>query len=117
MFDRVGSIEFDADKADAETVFEAAIEAGAADVESSEDGHEIICAMEDLHTVVAALEASLGEPRAATIIWRPQNDIAIDGETAEKALKLMDALDDVDDVQNVSANFDIADDVMEKLSV
>ena len=117
MFDRVVSIEFDADKADAETVFEAAIEAGAADVESSEDGHEIICAMEDLHTVVAALEASLGEPRAATIIWRPQNDIAIDGETAEKALKLMDALDDVDDVQNVSANFDIADDVMEKLSV
>ncbi|MDC0131713.1 YebC/PmpR family DNA-binding transcriptional regulator, partial [Alphaproteobacteria bacterium] len=65
----------------------------------------------------AALEASLGEPRAAMIIWRPQNDIAVEGETAEKALKLMEALDDVDDVQNVSANFDIADDVMEKLSV
>jgi YebC/PmpR family DNA-binding regulatory protein len=116
MFDRMGAIEFEADVADADTVLEAAIEAGADDVESGEEGHEILCAMEDLHTVVAALETVLGEPRAANIIWRPQNEIAVEGEAAEKALKLMDALDDIDDVQNVSANFDIADDVMESLS-
>ena len=116
MFDRMGAIEFEADVADADTVLEAAIEAGADDVESGEEGHEILCAMEDLHTVVAALEAVLGEPRAANIIWRPQNEIAVEAEAAEKALKLMDALDDIDDVQNVSANFDIADDVMESLS-
>jgi YebC/PmpR family DNA-binding regulatory protein len=116
MFDRMGAIEFEADVADADTVLEAAIEAGADDVDSGEEGHEILCAMEDLHTVVAALETVLGEPRAANIIWRPQNEIAVEGEAAEKALKLMDALDDIDDVQNVSANFDIADDVMESLS-
>lgn len=116
MFDRMGAIEFDADVADADAVLEAAIDAGADDVESSEDGHEILCAMEELHTVVAALEPVLGEPRAANIVWRPQNEIAVEGEAAEKALKLMDALDDIDDVQNVSANFDIADDVMESLS-
>ena len=116
MFDRMGAIEFDADVADADAVLEAAIDAGADDVDSSEDGHEILCAMEELHTVVAALEPVLGEPRAANIVWRPQNEIAVEGEAAEKALKLMDALDDIDDVQNVSANFDIADDVMESLS-
>ncbi|MEC8291186.1 MAG: YebC/PmpR family DNA-binding transcriptional regulator [Pseudomonadota bacterium] len=116
MFDRVGSIEYGPDAADAETVFEAAIEAGAEDVVSGEDGHEIICSMEDLHGVVDALAGVLGEPQAASIVWKPQNDVPVDAESAEKVLKFMDVLDDLDDVQNVYANFDIADEVMEKLS-
>ena len=116
MFDRVGSIEYGPDAADAETVFEAAIEAGAEDVVSGEDGHEIICSMEDLHGVVDALAGVVGEPQAASIVWKPQNDVPVDAEAAEKVLKFMDALDDLDDVQNVYANFDIADEVMEKLS-
>ena len=116
MFDRVGSIEYGPDAADAETVFEAAIEAGAEDVVSGEDGHEIICSMEDLHGVVDLLAGVLGEPLAASIVWKPQNDVPVDAEAAEKVLKFMDALDDLDDVQNVYANFDIADEVMEKLS-
>ena len=116
MFDRVGSIEYGPAAADAETVFEAAIEAGAEDVVSGEDGHEIICSMEDLHGVVDVLAGVLGEPQAASIVWKPQNDVPVDAEAAEKVLKFMDALDDLDDVQNVYANFDIADEVMEKLS-
>ena len=116
MFDRVGSIEYGPDAADAETVFEAAIEAGAEDVVSGEDGHEIICSMEDLHGVVDVLAGVLGEPQAASVLWKPQNDVPVDAEAAEKVLKFMDALDDLDDVQNVYANFDIADEVMEKLS-
>lgn len=116
MFDRVGSIEYGPDAADAETVFEAAIEAGAEDVVSGEDGHEIICSMEDLHGVVDVLAGVLGEPQAASILWKPQNDVPVDAEAAERVLKFMDALDDLDDVQNVYANFDIADEVMEKLS-
>ena len=116
MFDRVGSIEYGPDAADAETVFEAAIEAGAEDVVSGEDGHEIICSMEDLHGVVDVLAGVLGEPQAASIVWKPQNDVPVDAEAAEKVLKFMDSLDDLDDVQNVYANFDIADEVMEKLS-
>ena len=116
MFDRVGAIEFDAEVADADTVFEAAIEAGAEDVDSSDEGHEIICQADELHSVVTALQGPLGEPRGASIIWKAQNDIAVDGEAAEKVVKLVDALDDVDDVQNVYANFDISDEMMEKLS-
>ena len=116
MFDRVGSIEYGPEAADAEAVFDAAIEAGAEDVISGEDGHEIVCSMEDLHGVVDVLAGVLGEPQAASIVWKPQNDVPVDAEAAEKVLKFMDALDDLDDVQNVYANFDIADEVMEKLS-
>ena len=72
--------------------------------------------MEDLHGVVDLLAGVLGEPQAAGILWKPQNDVPVDAEAAEKVLKFMDALDDLDDVQNVYANFDIADEVMEKLS-
>lgn len=116
MFDRCGAIEYPANIADADTVFEAAIDAGAEDVNSSDDGHEIFCAMEDLHNVAAALEAKLGAPPLAQIIWKPQNDIPVDEAGAEKVIKLMEALDDLDDVQNVYANFDIPEDVLEKLS-
>ena len=84
MFDRVGSIEYGADAADAEAVFDAAIEAGADDVISGEDSHEIICTMEDLHGVVDVLAGVLGEPQAASIVWKPQNDVPVDAEAAEK---------------------------------
>jgi YebC/PmpR family DNA-binding regulatory protein len=116
MFERVGSIEYRPEVADVEAVFDAAIEAGAEDVISGEDGHEIVCSMEDLHGVVDVLAGVLGEPQAASIVWKPQNDVPVDAEAAKKVLKFMDALDDLDDVQNVYANFDIADEVMEKLS-
>ena len=116
MFDRVGAIEYEAERADAETVFEAAIEAGAEDVDSSDEGHEIICVVEELHNLVNELQNIMGEPRAADIIWRAQNDIAVDGEAAEKVVKLVEALDDVDDVQNVYANFDISEEVLQQLS-
>ncbi|HAK98129.1 MAG TPA: YebC/PmpR family DNA-binding transcriptional regulator, partial [Rhodobiaceae bacterium] len=116
MFDRRGAVEYPGEVADADAVFEAAIEAGAEDVESNEDAHEILCAMEELHNVAAALEGALGPPPSAQIVWKPQNEISVDEETAEKVLRMMEALDDLDDVQNVYANFDIADDVLEKLS-
>jgi YebC/PmpR family DNA-binding regulatory protein len=116
MFDRVGAIEYPASAAAAEAVFEAAIEAGAEDVASSDDGHEIFCAPDELHSVSRALEEKLGEPSSAQMIWRPQNTIDVVDDAAEQVLKFMDALDDVDDVQNVYANFDIADETMERLS-
>ena len=116
MFDRRGAAAYPCEGADADAVFEAAIEAGAEDVESNEDAHEILCAMEELHNVAAALEGALGPPPSAQIVWKPQNEISVDEETAEKVLRMMEALDDLDDVQNVYANFDIADDVLEKLS-
>ncbi|MEC7091370.1 MAG: YebC/PmpR family DNA-binding transcriptional regulator [Pseudomonadota bacterium] len=116
MFDRRGAVEYPGDIAGADAVFEAAIEAGAEDVESSGDTHEILCAMEELHNVAAALEGALGPPPSAQIVWKPQNEISVDEETAEKVLRMMEALDDLDDVQNVYANFDIADEILEKLS-
>jgi len=116
MFDRIGAIGYPEAAAEAEAVFEAAIEAGAEDVSSSEDGHEVFCAADELHSVARALEEKLGEPSSAQMIWRPQNSIDVDDEVAEQVIKFMDALDDVDDVQNVYANFDISDETMERLS-
>ena len=116
MFSRVGAIEFPADIGDADFVFEAAIEAGAEDVSSTEDGHEVFCSVEELHPTARALETALGEPSGINIIWRPQNLVDVEEAHAEEVIKFMDALDDLDDVQNVYANFDIADDIMEKLS-
>jgi len=116
MFDRVGAVEYPAEVADAETVFEAAIEAGADEVDSSGEGHEILCALEELHQLVQSLEEKLGPPSAAQIVWRPQNTINVDGEAAEQVLKFIEALDDLDDVQNVYANFDISDEILDQLS-
>lgn len=116
MFDRVGAVEYPAEIADAETVFEAAIEAGADDVDSSGEGHEILCALEELHQLVQSLEEKLGPPSAAQIVWRPQNTINVDGEAAEQVLKFIEALDDLDDVQNVYSNFDISDEILDQLS-
>ncbi len=116
MFDHVGAIEFDASVASADEMFEAAIEAGADDVESSEDGHTLYCDAESLHQVAKALEERFGEPRSARLVWRPQNTIALDDAKGETLLKMLEALEDSDDVQNVYANFEISDAVLERLS-
>ena len=116
QFDRVGSIEYPADVADSDAMFEAAVEAGADDVESHEGGHEIICAANDLHEVAKALEDQFGEPKAARLNWRPQNSVPMDEGGASTLFKLLEALDDSDDVQQVSANFDVSDEIMQKLN-
>jgi YebC/PmpR family DNA-binding regulatory protein len=116
MFDHVGVVEYDAGKASADAMLEAAIEAGAEDVASDEAGHQIVTKTDDLHEVTKALEAKFGEPRKSGMVWKPQNTVAVDDDTAEKIIKLIDALDDNDDVQNVYANFEVSDAVMQKMS-
>ena len=94
----------------------AAIEAGATDVESDEDGHWIYCADTDLNDVATALEAALGESETTKLIWKPQAPTEIsDVETAQKLMKLIDALEDDDDVQNVTGNFDLSETVAAQL--
>jgi len=116
MFDRVGLIEFPRQAASEDAMMEAAIEAGADDVASTEEGHEIIASVESLREVAKALEEKFGEPRKAVLAWRPQNTIRVDDEAGEKILKLFGALEDNDDVQNVYANFEVSDALMAKLS-
>ncbi len=116
MFDRKGEIFFKADIADADTVMMAALEAGADDVESDEDGHWIYTSDTTLFEVNAALEAALGESEHAKLIWKPQAPTEItDLETAQKLMKLIDTLEDDDDVQTVTGNFDIAEDIAAQL--
>ena len=109
MFDHVGVIEYDAKVASADAMFEAAMEAGADDVVSSEDGHEIYATPDNFGSVAKALEAKFGEPRKSALVWRPQNTVAVDDEKGEKVLKLIDSLNESDDVQNVYANFEVSD--------
>jgi YebC/PmpR family DNA-binding regulatory protein len=116
MFDHVGVVEFDADKASADAVLEAAIDAGADDVVSDENGHVIYTAQDSLAEVAKALEAKFGEPRKAALTWRPQNTLAVDDEQGEKVLKLIETLEENDDVQNVYANFEVSDTLMSKMS-
>jgi transcriptional/translational regulatory protein YebC/TACO1 len=97
-------------------MFEAALEAGAEDVVSSADGHEIACAADDLHAVAGALSDKFGDPTSARLVWRPQTTVAVDEDNAQTLINLLDALDDNDDVQTVSANFDISDETMERLT-
>ncbi len=115
-FSRVGEIEYDAKIASADAMLEAALEAGADDVQSDADGHWLYCAFENLNEVSETLEAKFGPPRAARIIWRPANTVEIDEERAEKLMKLIDALEDSDDVQNVFANFEMSQALLEKMS-
>ncbi len=115
-FDRKGLIEYPAGAGDEERVLEAAIEAGADDVESSEDGHSIWTAAEDLHAVATALEAELGAADSVKLAWKPNITVAIDEAAAGTLLKLVDALDDDDDVQTVWGNYEISDEIMEKLA-
>jgi YebC/PmpR family DNA-binding regulatory protein len=116
MFDRVGVVEFDAMAANADAMLEAAIEAGAEDVVSTEGGHEIYTTQDSLRDVAKTLEAKFGEPRKSALVWKPQNTVPVDDEQAEKVLKMVDALNDQDDVQNVYANFEMSDALMQKLS-
>ncbi|SNX68820.1 YebC/PmpR family DNA-binding regulatory protein [Cereibacter ovatus] len=115
MFDRVGEITYKPAAGDADTVMMAALEAGADDVESDEDGHWIYCADTSLNEVSEALEKVLGESDEAKLVWKPQNRTNVDLETATKLMKLIDALEEDDDVQTVTANFDIPEDVAAKL--
>ena len=116
MFDRVGLIEFDKKVASEDAMMEAGIEAGADDVVTTEETHEIITTVESLRDVAKALEEKFGDCRKAALVWRPQNTIKVDDEAGEKILKLVNALEDNDDVQNVYANFEISDALMAKLA-
>jgi YebC/PmpR family DNA-binding regulatory protein len=114
-FDRLGLISYPASVGDADTVFEAALEAGAEDVQSDEDGHQIWTSVETLHEVARALESALGESEGAKLAWRPQTMVAVGEGDAGTLMKLIDALDDDDDVQTVWGNYEVSDDVMERL--
>jgi YebC/PmpR family DNA-binding regulatory protein len=116
MFDHVGLIEYDAKAASAEAMFEAALEAGADDVVSNEIGHEIYAAPDQYGVVAKALEAKFGEPRKAALVWRPQNTVAVGDEQGEKLLKLIENLNEHDDVQNVYANFEVSDELVQRMS-
>jgi len=116
MFDRVGQIIYPQDAADPDSMFEEALEAGADNVESDDGGHEVTTAPEDLNSVREALEGRFGAPEEAGLTWKPQNTTPVNEDQATTLLKLLDALDDLDDVQSVASNFDIADDVMARLT-
>ena len=116
MFDHVGVIEYDTKVASADAMLEAAIDAGADDVVSGENGHEVYASQATFRDVAKALEAKFGEPRKAALVWKPQNTVAIDDEQGEKVLKLIDMLNEHDDVQNVYANFEVSDALLAKMS-
>ena len=116
MFDRVGVVEFEAKVADDDAMLEAAVEAGANDVESDpEAGHTIYCDQGALNDVTKALEARFGDPRKSALVWKPQNAVAVDDEAGEKLVRLMESLDGHDDVQNVYGNFELSEALLERL--
>jgi YebC/PmpR family DNA-binding regulatory protein len=115
MFNRVGAIVFDRKVATDDAMLEAAIEAGADDVVSEGEEHEVITSVESLREAQKALEAKFGEPHKAAIVWRSQNTIAVDDEAGEKILRLVSLLEENDDVQTVAANFEISDALIAKL--
>jgi|TARA_B100001059_G_scaffold171668_1_gene171763 YebC/PmpR family DNA-binding regulatory protein len=115
MFDRKGQVLYSLEVGDEDTVMMAALEAGAEDVETTEDGHAIFCADTDLNEVSNALETQLGESESAKLIWKPQTTTELDLEGMEKLMKLIDTLEDDDDVQRVTANFEVSDEVMAAL--
>ena len=118
LFDRVGSIRFPAKAATGDEVFEAALEAGAADVVSDGDGreHEVVTAPEDLHAVREALEAALGVPGGAGLAWKPQTLVPVGDGAVPTLFRLLEALDDHDDVQTVAANFDVSEEALAGLA-
>jgi YebC/PmpR family DNA-binding regulatory protein len=116
MFDRVGAIHYPVAAAEADAMFEAALEAGADNVESSDDGHDVTCAPDDLNTVREALEAKFGAPASARLDWLPRVLAPVTDELAVQSLmKFLEILEDNDDVQRVQANFDIPQDLLERL--
>ncbi len=116
MFERKGEVTYPPEAGDADSMLMAAIEAGAEDVESSEDGHTIWCADTDLNEVSGALEAELGESDSARLVWRPTTTTELDLEGMQKLMRLVEALEDDDDVQRVTTNFEASDEVMEQLA-
>ena len=116
MFDRMGRVEYDAKAGSEDAVMEAAIEAGAEDVVTTEDGYEVLTTLEGLRDVAKVLESRFGEPRRAALVWRPQTSVPVDDEAGEKILKLVGALEDNDDVQNVYANFEVSDALVAKMN-
>jgi len=116
MWDRAGEIQYPASAGSADAVLEAAIEAGADDVQSDEDGHTIYCSFESMGDVAKALETALGEAESVKSIWKPQTNIPVDEERAQSLMKLVGTLEDDDDVQNVYTNFEVDDATMAKLS-
>ncbi len=116
MFSRAGQVVYPAGAGDADKVLEAAIEAGAEDVKSDADGHVITCSFADLGEVVRNLETALGEAETVKAVWLPQTQTALDEEKAATMLRLLDLLEDDDDVQNVYSNFEVSDEMLEKLT-
>ena len=116
MFARVGQVNYLADVATADEVFEVALEFGAQDVESTDDGHEISCDPNDFNDVRDGLESKFGTAESAELTWKPQNTIDLDADSAKTMLDLLDALEDNDDVQKVSSNVEIDDAVMAELA-
>jgi len=116
MFDRVGEIFYPTKVGDADTVMEAAIEAGASDVESDEEGHTVYCAFEDIGEVSSALEAVLGEAESVKAIFKPQTTAPVDADKGASLMRMIENLEDDDDVQNVYANFEMSDEDLAKLS-
>jgi len=116
MFERVGQIHYPASAATADTMFEAALEAGAADVQSGADGHDVTTAPDDLSAVRDALEKRFGPAESARLEWKPMSTVPIDAATADSLFKLLEVLEDNDDVQRVACNFEVADEVMSRLS-
>jgi YebC/PmpR family DNA-binding regulatory protein len=116
MFDRVGRIVYPPAAGSEDKVMEAAIEAGADDVESDEESHTVYTAFEQLSEVAQALEGPLGDPKSTSIVWRPKSLTPLTGDGVSTLLKLIDALEDDDDVQNVYSNEDIAEAELEKLA-
>ncbi len=114
-FDRLGCITYPADVANADALFEAAVNAGAEDVESSDEEHEIWTSAETLHEVAKQLEETLGEASGAKLAWRPQSWVTLGEEDAGKMMQLIEALEDLDDVQVVYGNYDVPDEIMERL--
>ena len=114
-FERLGLVSYPASAGSADAVFEAAIEAGAEDVESDEDGHQIWTAQENLHEVARSLEAALGAPESTKLAWRPQTPVEGGEADAGQLIKLIDALEEDDDIQTVWGNYEVADEVMERL--
>ena len=114
-FDRLGLIEYPGKAGDADKVFEAALEAGADDVESSEEGHSIWTSVDSLHEVAKALETALGEPEGVKLAWKPTTMVDVSEDDAGKLFRMIDTLEEDDDVQTVWGNYDVSDEIMEKL--
>jgi YebC/PmpR family DNA-binding regulatory protein len=115
-FDRLGLISYPASAGSDDDVLEAAIDAGADDVESDGEGHEIWTSIDNLHGVAKSLEGALGEPESVKLAWRPQNSVELGEDDAVQLIKLVDALEDDDDVQTVWGNYEMSDEVMEKVA-